>query len=84
MTSLQTENVEEVVEDALHHSGPGFKTSFDLFQIKLYFARPSFSVRLFTLSSWPNKNSSKKVCEKYSNGYLPRNTGSLDNVSEQL
>ena len=61
-----------------------FKTFFDLFQMNLYFARPSFIVKVFTLSSWPNKNSSNKVCEKYSNGYLPRNTGSLDNVSEQL
>ena len=52
--------------------------------MNLYFARPSFSVKLFTLSSWPNKDSLNKVCEKYSNGYLPRNTGSLDNVSEQL
>ena len=61
-----------------------FTTFFDLFQMNLYFARPSFIVKVFTLSSWPNKNSSNKVCEKYSNGYLPRNTGSLDNVSEQL
>ena len=61
-----------------------FTTSFDLFQMNLYFARPSFSVKLFTLSSWPNKDSLNKVCEKYSNGYLPRNSGSLDNVSRQL
>ena len=52
--------------------------------MNLYFARPSFSVKLFTLSSWPNKDSLNKVCEKYSNGYLPRNSGSLDNLSRQL
>ena len=28
VTSLQTENMEEVVEDTLHHSGPGFHNFF--------------------------------------------------------
>ena len=87
-TSLQAENVEEVVEDTLHHSGPGFHNFFWSFSNELIFCHAFFQCSIITLTSWPillNKDSSNKVWEKYSRiGYLPRNTGSLDNVSKQL